>query len=106
MLGLPFPFLAAYQRLNLALLAGSIAFRLFMWLLPFALLVAGLLGLVITQTNWNISKAVQDRRGLRRGEPAGGGRAEGRPAELVDSRAGGCSRSCCGPGGHSPARSR
>ena len=58
-LGLPFPFLAAYQRLNLALLAGSIAFRLFMWLLPFALLVAGLLGLVITQTNWNITKAVQ-----------------------------------------------
>ncbi|MGZ4619402.1 MAG: YhjD/YihY/BrkB family envelope integrity protein [Frankiaceae bacterium] len=58
-LGLPFPFLAAYQRLNLALLAGSIAFRLFMWLLPFALLVAGLLGLVITQTNWNITTAVQ-----------------------------------------------
>lgn len=58
-LGLPFPFLAAYQRLNLALVAGSIAFRLFMWLLPFALLVAGLLGLVITETTWNISKAVQ-----------------------------------------------
>lgn len=57
--GLPFPFLAAYQRLNLALLAGSIAFRLFMWLLPFALLVAGLLGLVVSETNWNISSAVR-----------------------------------------------
>ncbi len=58
-LALPFPFLAAYQRLNLALLAGSLAFRLFMWLLPFALLIAGLLGLVINETNWNIGKAVQ-----------------------------------------------
>lgn len=58
MLGLPFPFLASYQRLNLALLAGSVAFRLFMWMLPFALLVVGLVSLVSDATDWNVSKAV------------------------------------------------
>jgi len=58
-LGLPFPFVAAYQRLNCGLLAGSIAFRLFMWLLPFALVVAGLFSLVVNNANWDVSQAVQ-----------------------------------------------
>lgn len=59
MLGLPFSFVAVYQRLNCALLAGSLAFRLFMWLLPFALVVAGLLSLVVSDTDWSVSKAVR-----------------------------------------------
>jgi membrane protein len=57
-LGLPFPFIANYQRPNCALLAGSLAFRLFMWLLPFALVVAGLFSLVVNEADWDISQAV------------------------------------------------
>jgi uncharacterized BrkB/YihY/UPF0761 family membrane protein len=43
LLGLPLAFLARYAARQGVLLASALAFRMFLWLMPFALLVAGIL---------------------------------------------------------------
>jgi uncharacterized BrkB/YihY/UPF0761 family membrane protein len=43
LLGLPLAFLARYTARQGVLMASALAFRMFLWLLPFALLVAGIL---------------------------------------------------------------
>ena len=65
LLGLPLAFLAQYAARQGVLLASAAAFRLFLWLLPLALLVAGVLagagGLMLGTTDttaWNMGQQV------------------------------------------------
>lgn len=58
LLGLPLTFVARYTARQGMLLASACAFRLFLWLLPLALFVAGILaGLAVTSNTDNLESA-------------------------------------------------
>ena len=56
-LGLPLAFLARYTARQGVLLASALAFRMFLWLLPFALLVSGILAGLARESTHSLQSA-------------------------------------------------
>jgi len=59
-LGLPLRFYAAYTDRQGILLASAIAFRLYLWLMPFALLAAGVLAAIANAETASYERAAKD----------------------------------------------
>jgi membrane protein len=58
-LGLPLVFLSRYDTLNCGLLTGSVAFRIFLWLLPVALVMAGVLSVASQDAGGSVKQAAK-----------------------------------------------
>ncbi len=83
---LPIVALTTYVARQGMLLASAIAFRTFLWLMPLALLAAGLLT-GLGRSSPFIAERAQSTTGVSRGRaPAGGRRAGGRRPVLVGGR--------------------